>query len=149
MDLQELLDREEIRLLQHTYNIGGDRGRSDEMASVFAPDGRLTSRSGVQVGPAEIQAGMARQGPRPTEGVDRKMEFVRHNLTTSKVTFDSPTEARGRTYFVVYSEIGPDHMGVYIDQYRKIDGAWKILDRNVRVDWVAEGGHSVKSRQAG
>ena len=146
MDLQELMDREEIRCLQNAYNIGGDRGRIDELAGVFTPDGTLTSRGGTAVGPAAIQAQMTKSGPRPTEGPDRKMDFVRHNLTTSRVDFDSPTDARGRTYFMVYSEIGPDHMGVYVDRYKKIDGAWKIAERKVRIDWVAEGGHSIKSR---
>ena len=145
MDLQELLDREEIRGLQNAYNIAGDRGRTEELAQVFAPDGVLVSRGGSQVGREAIANGLAKTGERPKEGIDRKMEFVRHNLTTSQVTFDSPTEAHGRTYFMVYSEIGPDHMGLYVDRYTKIDGAWKIAHRQARVDWVAEGGHSIKT----
>ena len=150
MTRQELLDREEIRVLQNAYNIAGDRGRAEDLSKVFAEDGVLQSRAGESNGREAIVAQLSRRTRDGAlrEGIDRPMEFVRHNLTTSEVTFDSATEARGRTYFIVYSEIGPDHQGVYVDRYRKIDGAWKITHRQARIDWVAEGGHSIKSRKS-
>jgi hypothetical protein len=150
MDLQDLLDREEIRCLQDAYNIAGDRGRVAELAQVFASDGVLALRGGDQVGPEAIAASLANVGQQPpAEGADRPKRLMRHNLTTRQVVFDSPTEARGRLYFMVYSEIGPDHMGVYVDRYRKVDGAWKIARREVRVDWFAEGSPYVRSASRG
>jgi hypothetical protein len=62
---------------------------------------------------------------------------VRHHLTTCHVTFDGPDEATGRTYWINYSENGPDHSGVYADRFRRIGGAWQIAAREVRLDWRA------------
>ena len=44
--------------------------------------------------------------------------------------------ARARTYFGVYTDLGPDHAGVYVDAFRKeADGRWRIAHRRVRLDW--------------
>lgn len=142
MDLQELLDREEIRCLQDAYNIGGDRGRVEELAGVFAPDGVLAMRTGGPVGPEAIAAALSNT---PL----RAMRFVRHNLTTRQVVFDGPMEAHGRLYFLVVTDLGPDHMGVYVDRYVKREGAWKIAHRQVRIDWAAEGSNASRTDSRG
>jgi len=45
--------------------------------------------------------------------------FVRHNLTTSQITFTGPDTARVRTYWFVMADNGPDHCGVYTDEFRR------------------------------
>lgn len=147
MNLQELLDREEIRELQVAYNIAADRGQIDQLLDLFTPDAVIRTRNGTAVGrDAIIRQLSQRVGPTPADGPNRRMVFSRHNLTTSQVAFESSSVARGRTYYIAFSEIGPDHMGVYVDRYRKVGGTWLISERTSRVDWVAESGHSVKSR---
>ena len=39
MQVEELLAREAIRATLARYNLSGDRGRLDELAACFAPDG--------------------------------------------------------------------------------------------------------------
>jgi hypothetical protein len=144
MTVAELIAREEIRVLLATYSIGGDQGRLDRLASVFADDGVLVGRK-TSTGPAEIEANLS--GFRiATEGPDRPLGFSRHNLTTSLITFDSETTARGRTYFFVVTDTGPDHAGLYVDRFEKRDGAWWIAERQVRIDWVADDGHAYATR---
>jgi hypothetical protein len=145
MTIEELIAREEIRVLLATYHMGGDQGRLDRLASVFAPDGVLKGRQSW-TGPAEIERNLG--GVRTkTDGPDRPLEFIRHMLGTSMITFDDPATARGRTYFLAVTEIGPDHMGVYVDRIEKRGDKWLIAEREVRIDWVAENGHVQSTRR--
>lgn len=132
MNVEELVAREEIRQLLATYNVAGDRGRREEFGSVFSEDAVLEMPGARCDGRAAI---LDRLFTSPSE---RKLTFVRHNLTTSKIDFTSPTEANGRTYFFVITDVGLDHSGVYVDRYRKQDGRWWIVHREVRIDFVAE-----------
>ena len=146
MSVEEMLAREEIRVLLATYHMGGDQGRLDRLASVFAPDGVLDGRVRC-VGPAESERELSGRRTTATTGPDRPMEFIRHNLTTSLVTFEDDKTARGRSYFLAVTNIGPDHSGVYNDRFEKRDGRWMIAERKVRIDWVAENGHAHSTRR--
>ena len=135
MDVEELSAREEIRQLQATYNVAGDRGRKEEFGSVFSEDAVLEIPNRRCEGRAAILEHLF--APREA-AAERAFTFVRHHLTTSKIDFTSPTTATGRTYFVVFTDIGADHSGVYVDRYRKENGRWWIVHREVRIDFVAE-----------
>jgi hypothetical protein len=151
MTIDELLAREEIRVLIASYNMAGDRGRLNELADAFADDGVLTRRLGNErfstSGNAAIAEMLAK--PRRASGVDSSVKVViRHNITTSLVTFDGPDQARARTYYFAVTEIGPDHAGLYVDEFKKVDGAWKIASREVRLDWAAPNGHAQQTLNA-
>lgn len=147
MTVEELLAREELRVLMATYSMAGDRGDFASMAGTFTEDGILDGRYPGQ-GHAAIIASLTGRRNAPS-GPDRPMPFSRHNLTTSLITFEDDDNAVGRTYFVVFSDVGPDHCGVYRDRFRKVDGAWRIVHRKVRIDWVAENGHTRSTREPG
>jgi hypothetical protein len=128
-----------IRNLMSAYNIAGDRMRVEALAATFMEDGVLQTPTATYRGRAEILAGLGgrpeaaaapRTGPRPT--------VVRHNLTTSHVTVTGAHAAEGRTYFIVFTDVGPDHAGHYVDRLRKLDGRWLFEHRDVRVDWIAD-----------
>ncbi|MGH7802839.1 MAG: nuclear transport factor 2 family protein [Candidatus Binatia bacterium] len=139
MDVEELLAREEIRHLLASYNVAGDRGRREEFGSVFSEDAVLEMPSGRCEGRAAILERLFAPREAASGRADvRMLTFVRHHLTTSKIDFTSPTEAKGRTYFMVLTDIGVDHSGIYVDEYRKRDGRWWIVRREVRIDYVAE-----------
>jgi hypothetical protein len=46
--------------------------------------------------------------------------------------------ARGWTYFVVLTDVGPDHAVVYIARFSREKEDWLIADRRVRIDRVSE-----------
>lgn len=145
MNAQELADREEIRHLLSVYNTAGDRMRLDELASVFTEDGILETTRFRLRGRREIAEGLGAGGARSRTPSDPaaaapqrpRLSLVRHNLTTSRIDLTGPDSATGRTYFTVLTDVGPDHAGVYVDEFVKIDKSWRIAHRQVRIDWVA------------
>lgn len=145
--MTELEDREEIRQLLATYTIEGDRGRVDDMLHVFSEDAVLATPAWRAEGRAGIRKALGGGGqPRPaatgaaaarTPAPGTRGRVMRHHLTSSKITFEGPNEATGRTYWLNYSEKGADHSGLYADKFRRIDGKWRIVSREVRLDWRA------------
>ena len=128
MTVQELLDREEIRHLLSRYNILGDRGRVSEMIDVFAVDASFQALEKSAVGHAEITALLNANPTSPRHSV------TRHHLGTQLIELEGD-RAAARSYFMVHTNIGPDHHGVYVDRLARIEGRWRITHRDVRVDW--------------
>jgi hypothetical protein len=137
MTLDEMIAQAEIRQTMADYNIAGDRLRFEELAAQFTEDGVIRFAGVTARGRAEIVRALS--GVPAGEGSERpRWTKVRHNLTTSQVIIEGE-EARGRTYFFVVTDQGPDHQGVYVDRFRKEGGRWLIAERECRVDWIAGG----------
>jgi len=45
--------------------------------------------------------------------------------------------ARGRAYYTVYSDVGPDHTGRYLDRYVRVGDEWLFSRRRVTTDWFS------------
>ena len=131
MNSAELSDREAIRALMARYNINGDRGQTDALSETFAEDGTLEFSGAGSTGRQAIAGRLL-----PEAGITLPYRFVRHHLTTSLVELDAD-EAHARSYFLVYTDMGLDHHGVYIDWIVRIDGDWLFRHRKVRIDWQA------------
>jgi hypothetical protein len=127
----------EIRLLQATYNLNGDRLRLDALAGTFAADGVLETPAATYTGRDAIRAGLGSGRAAPTDYATPHT-FTRHHLTTSDVQLTGAHSAAGRTYFQVYTDIGLDHLGFYDDELVRENGAWRFSRRRVRLDWVSE-----------
>ena len=146
MDLQELLDREGIRKTLADYTMAGDRLRIDEFVATFTEDGIFESEGVSEekafrhVGRNEIRAFMSSWG-RGAHDVNpvHQAKFIRHHLSTCKIELTAAESARSRTYWVAYTDLGPDHCGFYIDIWQKLGGRWLIAHRKVREDWMAKG----------
>jgi len=141
--MSEAEDRDAIRQLITNYAINGDRGRVDLLLHSFTEDAEMLTPAWRALGRAGIGQAMGWSGKteivkaqRPAEGGAGRV-LLRHHLTSSHITFDSADEASGRTYWINFNENGPDHAGLYVDKYRRIDGKWLIVFREVRVDWKA------------
>jgi SnoaL-like domain len=148
MTHEELAAREEIRGLLAKYNLCGDRADFVGLASVFTADGLMESELVNARGREQIAAQLAAlmRDPERIVPAPGNMQFSRHNLTTSQLEFESESTARGRTYFFVISDIGLDHAGVYVDNFAKSDGEWRISRRRIRIDYCAPGGHAPATR---
>lgn len=129
MTEQEHRDREAIRVLMARYNIAGDRGDIATLAATFAVDGVLSFNGEPCTGRPAITARLSGGGTR-----NPALTVSRHHLTTSLIEIDGDA-ATGRSYFHVLTDIGPDHHGVYVDRFARIDGDWRIAHREVRIDW--------------
>ncbi|MEY2943790.1 MAG: hypothetical protein RLY97_1804 [Pseudomonadota bacterium] len=144
MTLEELLAREAIRDTMAKYNTSGDRLKVDDYAACFTEDGVIESESapGVYIfryeGREAIRAWQGRWLNREA-GADvvHGATFVRHHLATCKIDMTSSDTATARTYWVAWTDIGPDHSGYYLDHFRKTGDDWLIARRRVRRDWAA------------
>lgn len=151
MTVEELLAREAIRDTLARYNTSGDRAMAEDYAACFTRDGIIETadrRGGKGLYFAGRDAILKWQtewknAPKGTQdaSVKRSAQFVRHNLTTCKIDLTGPDTAKARTYWMVITDIGPDHSGVYVDEFRKEDGQWLIAHRKVRTDWFAPNSH--------
>lgn len=147
MTLDDLLAREAIRDTMAKYNVSGDRLKVDDFANCFTEDGIIQSERAPgdfifrYEGRENIRAWQSRWLNRePTQDTVHKASFVRHNLSTCKIDLTGPDTATARTYWTAWTDIGPDHSGVYLDDFRKVGDAWLIARRRVRKDWEADGG---------
>lgn len=142
MTLDELLARESIRKTMAAYTAAGDRLREADFVGVFTEDAILECE-GVEeaalfryVGRDAIRRWIHRWLDKPA-GVERihAASFVRHHLSTCHIELIGPESARARTYWVAWTDIGPDHAGYYLDEFRKVGEQWLIRHRRIRRDW--------------
>ena len=143
MTIDELLAHEAIRQTMARYNMAGDRLKVDEYVAVFTEDGIMEAEHPDPAsafryeGREAIRAWMTRWRDRPASGGGSVHEasFVRHHLSTCQIDMTGPDTAQARTYWVAWTDIGPDHAGYYLDRFHKVDGQWLIAHRRVREDW--------------
>jgi hypothetical protein len=134
VDMALLQAIEGVRRTLARYNIAGDRGRSEELASTFQVSGVLETPGRRLLGRAAITEELARL----QAGMDPRLTRVRHHLTTSLIDIEPPDLAKARSYFLVTTDIGIDHAGVYTDTLRLQEGEWLFESRKVRLDFVAK-----------
>lgn len=153
MDVAELMVREAVRDLVAAYTWAGDRGRSAELAALFAEDGVLDvgDHGGRWVGRAEIErridsvaADIAATGGSPGP--------VHHHVASLHIevgTIGDRPNATARSYFAVHTRIGLDHWGRYRDRFAVgAGGTWCFAERVVRVGGHAPGSLAVADRPA-
>jgi hypothetical protein len=130
--LEAARHREAIASLVTRLNIAGDRGRFDDLAACFTPDGVLEWATGRGEGRAAIAANIA------SGRGDRPIRLVRHHLTLFDIALaDDLASATGRIGFFVIADAGPDHAGVYHDRYLRQGDAWLIARRDIEIEWQA------------
>lgn len=122
-----------IRRTLARYNIAGDRGDLAGLAATFAEDGVLHAPGIHVTGRAAIVARLEQS----MAGHKPGLTTVQHNLTTSLIEIDGEDSARCRSYFVVFTDIGPDHAGSYHDRLVRQDGEWLFAERSARVSWLS------------
>ncbi len=138
----ELVAREAVRDLVARYTWAGDGGRSAELAGLFHVEGVLDvgEHGGRWEGRAEIEAQLDAVAARVVAAGGMPGP-VRHHVSSLVVDLTAPTEATASSYFLVLSAIGVDHWGRYRDSLAvdPADGAWRFVERRVRVDGHAAG----------
>lgn len=145
MDPEEVSAELGIRRTLARYTMAVDAAKVDEFVELFTEDALFGFDDG---GPGGFRCEGRRAIRSWREGFveqrrqlgDAAPAFVRHHLTTSLVELDDGDTASGRTYFHVYTQIGPDHAGYYSDRFRRQGSLWLFQERIISVDWRAPGG---------
>lgn len=141
MTLADLCAREAIRDTMARYTTAGDRLKIDDFVACFTEDAVIESEHVPQArafryeGREAIRAWQQRwlEGAGGTHGAS----FVRHHLSTSTIDLVGDGTAKARTYWVAWTDIGPDHAGYYLDDFQESGGLWLIAHRRIRMDWEA------------
>jgi hypothetical protein len=138
VDLAEAIAREQIRDVIARYNQAGDRGRLDELVLCFTPQGAIQIKDEPPVRGREAIRERLGGAVRDLAGTSAR-RLLRHHVSSTRIELLSPREASARSYYLVVTEIGPDHCGLYLDRLERDGDAWRIAHRRVTVDWKAPG----------
>jgi SnoaL-like domain len=137
VDIDEALARLEIQDVLWTYARGVDRADYETMASVYHPDGKDHHSHFDGLGTDFAREFADRHAD--TSGVGQ------HHITNMSVKMDGENDARVESYFLAFhphEEDGTPRFGVaagrYLDHFQRRDGKWKILDRQVVMDWTRD-----------
>ncbi|MBF6207380.1 nuclear transport factor 2 family protein [Streptomyces gardneri] len=143
-DIHDLAARESVRGTITRYAIAGDRGRLDELAACFTPEGTLEVHSAwTATGRDEIVTRLAaNQRDRGTAEIPGF--FIRHFVINIDFELVTDTEIRTAAYFQVLGPQGLDHWGRYRDVLVPHEGRWRFRHRLVRVDARATQSAAVK-----
>ena len=130
MELRELVAREQVRHTISSYTFGGDRGKLDELAAAFAPDGVLQIESDdVSTGRQAIVERLAR-----VVTMDRHPTHMHHHISGTHFRSVTDSAIEVSSYFLVITDIGLDHWGRYRDRFVPVDDRWLIAHRQVTTD---------------
>jgi uncharacterized protein (TIGR02246 family) len=146
MDEARPADRVAIRALVDRYAQGADRGRPEQVAAQFAPDGVLT----ICTDPAGHQVRGERRGRDEIAGAMAGLErydVTAHHLSQHLLDFDAadPDVAHAETYCLAHHLRDRDGIVVdrvmsirYQDTYVRADGTWLIAHRLLLTDWTED-----------
>ena len=134
MELWELEAREQVRHTISSYTFGGDRGRLDELAAAFTPDGVLQiEQDDVSTGRDEIIERLSR-----VVTMDCHPTHMHHHISGTHFRSVTQTTIDASSYFLVITDIGPDHWGRYRDRFVPVADRWLIAHRQVTTDGYVE-----------
>jgi SnoaL-like protein len=137
VDPWEVAARAEIDDLIARYARDADRGRSEDLAELFADDGVLTAGDdevrGRDAIAAYLDASKASLADRDPAG------RIRHHVSTRRIDLISRTSARATCYFLAITGTGPDHWGLYRDELVHDGAQWRFTRRAVVVEGRAPG----------
>jgi 3-phenylpropionate/cinnamic acid dioxygenase small subunit len=134
VELAEVVARMEIQDVLWRYARGVDRVDLDVLVSVYHPEATDAHTS---------FSGNGREyARRLVERLQGEGFIGSHHITNMVLELDGPDDARVESYFLAFHPHGDEgaEMGVasgrYLDHFQRRDGEWRILARQVVMDWT-------------
>jgi uncharacterized protein (TIGR02246 family) len=134
MDLDELRAREAIRDTLARYNQSGDNDDAAGYAATFAENGIFEALGTRHVGRAAILAW------KKSHRIFAESSFRMHQVSCTRIDFDSADRAAVLSNWVAMTDAGPDHCGRYHDRFVRAGGNWLIEHRRVEILWKSAAG---------
>jgi ketosteroid isomerase-like protein len=140
--LKELLDREQIRNLRTLYAHLLDGNNIAALDQVFSADAVVEVTVGKMEGIEAIQSGLNDAFKLYDRDHRENYPFM-HAITNHWVQLTGPDTAQGRCYLIDFETASkPDSnplllLGIYADEYTRIDGEWRITHTRLEVVWPA------------
>jgi hypothetical protein len=139
-DLQRLVSLEAIRDLRLRYCHHLDANRMDALAELFTEDATCHVDRAGWSGREAIKAGLA-QAFRDFDTQQRGAYPFLHAVSNHCIEFLDDDHAEGRCYlidFVTQRPAGENPLlllGLYVDEYRRVNGEWLISRTRLEVVW--------------
>ncbi len=140
--LKELLYREQIRNLRTLYAHLLDGNNIAALDQVFSADAVVEVTVGKMEGIEAIQSGLNDAFKLYDRDHRENYPFM-HAITNHWVQLTGPDTAQGRCYLIDFETASkPDPnplllLGIYADEYTRIDGEWRITHTCLEVVWPA------------
>lgn len=140
--LKGLLDREEIRNLRTLYAHHLDSNNIQALDQVFSADAVVEVTVGKMEGIDAIRTGLDDAFKLYDRDHRGSYPFM-HAITNHWVQLTGPDTAEGRCYLIDFeTATKPDPnplllLGLYADEYKRIDGQWRITRTRLDVVWPA------------
>jgi len=140
MQMWELEVRESVRQTLADYTAATDRFDLGALAACFSAEGVLEFTGGQKplTGPEAIEAGLGSAMGRPRDASRPLPTFVRHHVTSVRFISVAPDRVRASSYFAVYTDVGLDHWGRYLDELVPVAQRWLFVARRISVDGFAK-----------
>lgn len=138
--LKALLDREEIRALRTLYAHHLDSNNIAALDQVFSADAVVQVTFGNMHGIDAIRTGLAEAFTLFDRDKQGSYPFM-HAIVNHWIQLTGPDTAQGRCYLIDFETASkPDPnplllLGLYADQYQRIDGEWRITHTRLEVVW--------------
>ena len=139
-ELKRLLTREAIRDLRLRYCHYLDTNRMDAMAGLFTEDAICQVDRGIWRGRAAIRDGLAAAFAAYDIHQRGAYPFL-HAVSNHWIDVLDEDRAEGRCYLIDFDTSRPASvnplllLGVYADEYRRVDGQWLISRTRLDVVW--------------
>lgn len=132
--LQDLLDKQDITELVHTYCNAADRHDHEKLRELYHED--ASDDHGA------FFSGLAMDFIDQMPEIQASMNILHHNITTVNIAVDGDY-GEGEIYVLAFhqvqSETGPVDLmigGRYLDRYEKREEQWKFSHRTIVTDWA-------------
>lgn len=145
INLKGLLDREEIRNLRTLYALHLDSNNIAKLDQVFSADAVVEVTVGKMEGIDAIREGLEEAFKLYDRDHQGSYPFM-HAITNHWIKLTGPDTAEGRCYLIDFETASkPDPnplllLGLYADQYQRINGEWRITQTRLEVVWPDRSG---------
>ncbi|MYN29497.1 nuclear transport factor 2 family protein [Duganella levis] len=139
-EIKALLDREQIRNLRTLYALHLDSNNIAALDQVFSDDAVVEVTVGKMEGIDAIRAGLNEAFTLYDRDHQGSYPFL-HAITNHWIQLTGPDTAEGRCYLIDFETASkPDPnplllLGLYADNYQRIDGQWRITRSVLEVVW--------------